>query len=293
MLQSNVPKGSLQLLILSPLYPFLSPILILTGGLIRSRLKRDTFLHIQIGLRHASTTLRLYAISFSLCKCFRILTLMQGNGYWYQPGFTFLGSFTIAASKFYVFPTPEQCAAECDKIQGCTAFMYSVNSQTCIHLLAKVEGMCDLSTAECLNNPLRPPTRFDYSSNSALCNTCLLYILDIDHMYCAPNSNTCAGAREYYQCMQSWGCANSAGDLSAHREVCRSSGCTAVQCGLSTVDCNTTAIVCAQTFSTCMIESQGSCTCTKSFLQCMTDANCNIKVASSASGYSAESMCVL
>ncbi|EKX42758.1 hypothetical protein GUITHDRAFT_140920 [Guillardia theta CCMP2712] len=217
-----------------------------------------------------------------------------GNGYWYQPGFTFYGSFTNAASKFYVFPTPEQCAAECDKIQGCTAFMYSVNSQICIHLLAKVEGMCDLSTTECLNNPLRPPTKFDYaSSNSALCNNCLLYILDIDRMYCAPNSNTCAGAREYYQCMQSWGCANSAADLSAHREVCRSSGCTAVQCGLSTVDCNTTAIVCAQTFSTCMLESQGSCTCTKSFLQCMTDANCNVKVASSASGYTAESMCVL
>jgi hypothetical protein len=119
------------------------------------------------------------------------------------------------------------------------------------------------------------------------------YSADFDNIYCGRSVKNCACSREYYYCMRSEGCFTSESDLLEFSDVCVSEGCTAAQCGLPQVFCNSSN-TCSADFLACnnpfaSVSSFGSpyqCSCIKDFTKCLSAAGCLSQLDSPSSSLS-------
>lgn len=106
-----------------------------------------------------------------------------------------------------------------------------------------------------------------------------LYWWDKNGMYCSKNSEECAGAREYFDCLQNRSCTTQS-DYAEHREQCRTMACSPAQCGFNEDDCDSMVADCASIFIGCIrgnFEAEVAdqpCKCTKSYMSCINRAKC-------------------
>ena len=109
-----------------------------------------------------------------------------------------------------------------------------------------------------------------------------LYWWDKNGMYCLANSQECAGAREYFDCLQNKSCTTHS-DYADHREQCRTMSCSPAQCGFSEDDCDSMVADCASIFIGCMLNAndktwntftKAPCQCTKNYMSCIDRAKC-------------------
>jgi hypothetical protein len=106
--------------------------------------------------------------------------------------------------------------------------------------------------------------------------------VDRNLVYCYNNSNECAGAREYFECLQEESCTTQQ-DFEAHRDLCHAMSCSAAQCGFNEAACDSMVTTCANNFIACIDvgttggpgkASSQACACTKAYMGCLKRADC-------------------
>ena len=190
----------------------------------------------------------------------------QGLGYWRDPNYAIRGTYATLG-KVSGGISLAMCAQQCSALKSCTAFQWG---SECVLVGGSFTDVCDLQQAGC-SGP--------FATGS-------FYSADFDNIYCGSVKN-CACSREYFHCMRSEGCFTSESDLVEFSDVCVSEGCTAAQCGLPQVFCNSSN-TCSADFLACnepfasvsSFESPYRCSCIKDFSKCLSAAGCLSQVES-------------
>jgi len=208
----------------------------------------------------------------------------DGYGYWSHEPLVFQGSFKavsvfslsgVAASE----SAGEACGRACDVDMACDGIYVSESKRVCFLIAGNHTSLCDMSAPTEANEPPCQPLNVGMQEVPAVgCPTCELRLKDRNGLFCRNNSDECASAREYYYCMQHRGCAQSEQDALAHREICLSGGCSAIQCGLADLQCNPLMLDdCVDAYYRCVADSAAigsACSCSKAYVECASDTYC-------------------
>ena len=195
----------------------------------------------------------------------------QGLGYWSEAFYAARGTY----SSLGVIPglsSIMMCAQRCSTTAGCFAFQWSTG---CTLVGGSFTDFCDLQQPGCTAS--YGPIGF--------------YSADLSNIYCSQLAEDCTCSREYYFCMRGSGCFSNSSDLQDFANVCVSAGCTAAQCGLPQVFCNTSNtcsadfLACNAPYSSVASESY-KCNCIKDFTSCLSSAGCLSTVDSASSSVS-------
>lgn len=220
---------------------------------------------------------------------------LQKYGYFTHPGKQMKGAFVGLSES--AASGEKDCALKCNHFPGCQGIAFSSSPSSC--LLLSGEDMRFLETPEtddvfASSKPSDTAMKITTATNkiwvvpevtlgAGLSNLKYgdIFWFDKDFIYCYNNSNECAGAREYFECLQVESCTTQK-DFEAHRNLCHTMSCSPAQCGFNEAACDSMVMTCANNFIACIgvgtvgpdKASSQACACTKAYMGCLERAEC-------------------
>lgn len=223
--------------------------------------------------------------------------MWQEYGYFSHPGKVMKGKL-YALKEVMGNGKADRCAEECDKVPDCQGMAISASPASCLLFGGEALHFCDSTAADCGGAAIDPADEnsmsIDVNDNPMTIDTVKMlpaklaagmkydemYWWDKEGLYCTTQSDECAAAREYFDCLQAESC-TAESDYDAHRDLCQIHACSPAQCGFDETDCASMVAVCADHFMGCLRDSFNTstpdtepCSCTKHYMNCLQRAEC-------------------